>query len=238
MNPSTISKNYNGGLKQLDVKAVVGKLDRDEILSSAGSFMEQLRAEQGYDRVDVFYLNLYSHVRSMNYGLPIVSVQWINDYARISRKPINHDEKQGECYFKWHKHETYLAEMIEENEKSDEELIGIFNDIKEENKDIFMTIDNHIKLFKSDRLTVEDYRSLVLKWKDKLDEAIVNLDELAFPKNHDETQIQKIHELGNFVNSIHNIAIVASNKSYNEERLRHLSKLYIESARESLELIE
>ncbi len=225
-------------MNQMNVKAVVGNLDKSQIKNSVPTLIEKYIADQKPDNVDVLYLNLYSHERSLNFGLPVVTVQWLSERVKSKRKLMKYDEEQFKCYYSWFSGEPEYTRHIESNEISKEKFIDKFYELKATGNAIFQELDNVHSLLINEQLTISEYNDQVIGFKEELDKLLVEKDELYFLENPTDSQLVELEELNKFISSMHTVVIVASNKSYKEVNSRYLSTLYMDEARDVLSLIK
>jgi hypothetical protein len=219
-----------GVTKRLSVKALTDTENKEEIKSSLSQYINELSYWK--NRVyKVVYLNIYTHKRQTNYGLPLCTVQWVSEDAEIKPNAISHNDQLGDILIDWNSFFKSTDEMVTKNEVSPLEFLEKTKFRLNETLEIVLKFNDLKDKFVNEEISITEFKEYANEHKTNLDH--FENDFIGFPPSDKEHLVKLQSAVRNTISSAHNILVVLNN-NYPESNMIYLAFMHLEEAKKEL----
>lgn len=227
-----------GLTKRLSVKILVQTDNKEEIKAFLPGLIKELKGSSyskprtkerfGSSPYQVVYVNIYTHIRQVNYGLPMCTVQWVDVNAYNKPNLINHTDSIDDILIQWNSFHSSVDEMVVENEVPGEQFLQKTKLVTKEALEIALELNKFNKLLQEEDITVADFKEKVNVYSKKL-ASLENIF-IGFPKSEDENLVGLQNASKNAISALHNVLVVTKNDSYPEGNFVYLVNMYLEES--------
>ncbi|MGG3157153.1 hypothetical protein ABEP50_15955 [Priestia megaterium] len=229
-----LSDISNNRTKRLNARIIVDSTNKQEIKNSLPNWIRQLRINSSANTrpmfadkpYEVINLNLYTHKRQANYGLPFCTVQWIAENTEIKPHKIEHNDVIEDILIKWESFHNTLDSMIQTNELPAEEFLLKTKTLLDKALDVALIIQKGKDQLLEKEISVESFRQIVKQYENELNRFENNF--IGFPPSEEESLVSLQSASRNAISALHNVLVVVNDVSYEDKNVIYLVTMHME----------